>query len=129
MAIVAFMMAVAYPNFTSGLEGVKLRSAAAKAGTFWSAARQRSDRFQEVVQVSVDPEKRLLHARSAEGEWADALPLDDGLFVAQPAETRSWILYPGTPSPQFEVLLGGDNGGRAGIRVNVLTSVPEEWAP
>lgn|GEM_PF-940490 len=129
MAVVAVMMAITYPNFTAGLEGIRLKSAASRAGAFWSSARQRSDRFQEVVQVVVDPEKRELRARSTEGGWRDALSVDDGLFVASPEQAHSWILYPGTPSPRFELLLGGGDGGRAGIRVNVLTGVPEEWKP
>jgi len=129
MAVVAVMMAITYPNFTAGLESIRLKSAASHAGAFWASARQRSDRFQEVVQVVVDPEKRELRARSVAGGWQENLPVDSGLFVASPEESQSWILYPGTPSPRFEVLLGGDDGGRAGVRVNVLTGVPEEWKP
>jgi len=129
MGVVAVMMAITYPNFTAGLEGIRLKSAASRTGAFWAAARQRSDRFQEVVQVVVDPKKRELRARSAEGGWQDTLAVQDGLFIAQPKEAKSWILYPGTPSPQFELLLGGQEGGRSGIQVNVLTGVPEEWKP
>ncbi len=127
MAIVGVMMAVAYPNFTSGLEGIKLKSAASRAATFWAEARQRADRFQEVVQVTVDPKGRELRAASAEGSWQARFPIDDGLFIARPAAIERRLLYPGTPSPRLELLLGGESGGRAGMRVNVLTGVAEVW--
>lgn len=127
MAIVAAMMAVAYPNVTSGLEGIRVRSAASQAGAFWATARQRADRFQEVVQVTVDPKARALRAVSAVGDWSESLELEAGMFIATPEEPRSWLLYPGTPSPQFALVLEGEQGARAGVKVHVLTGVPEEW--
>ena len=127
MAIVAVMMAVAYPNVTSGLEGIRVRSAASEAGAFWATARQRADRFQEVVQVTVDPKASALRAVSAAGGWSATLAVPSGLFVALPVERRSWLLYPGTPSPEFALLLEGEQGAHAGVKVHVLTGVPEEW--
>ena len=43
MAIVSAMMAIAYPNVTSGLEGVRLKTTVDRAGQFWIEARQHAD--------------------------------------------------------------------------------------
>ena len=127
MAIVGLIMGVAYPNVSSGLDGIRLKTTADRAGAFWSAARQRADRHQQVVQVVVDPEKNELRAASVEGDWSQALPFGESLRVRQPKARAAYMLYPGAPSPKFELLLAASEDGAAGVRVNVLTGVPEEW--
>ena len=127
MAIIAFMMAVAYPNVTSGLEGIRLKSEVSDVSVFWAAARQRADRYQEVIQVTADPKKGELRAVSAESDWGQLMTLEDGLAMAEPKEPLSWMLFPGTPSPEFRILVAGELGAQAGVKVNVLTGVPEDW--
>jgi prepilin-type N-terminal cleavage/methylation domain-containing protein len=127
MAIVALVVGIAYPNVTSGLDGIRLKTAADRAGSFWSAARQRADRYQEVVQVVIDPAHNELRAASVDGRWRDALPLGPHLFVSLPDARAAYLLYPGTPSPRFELLLEAGEDSVAGVRVNILTGVPEPW--
>ena len=127
MAIVALLIGIAYPNVTAGLDGIRLKAAADRAGAFWSAARQRADRHQQVVQVVVDPKKNELRAVSVDGSWRDAMPFDQSLHVRQPAARAAYLLYPGAPSPKFELLLAAAQGDPAGVRVNILTGVPEPW--
>ena len=128
MAIVAVVVGIAYPNVTAGLDGIRLKTSADRAGAFWSAARQRADRYQQVVQLIVDPKKNELRAASVDGQWKDALAFDQHLSIRRPGERASYFLYPGSPSPKFELLLGAEDDTVAGVRVNILTGVPEEWA-
>ena len=127
MAIVGLLMGVAYPNVSAGLDGIRLRSAADRAGAFWSAARQRADRYREAVQVVIDPAKNEIRAAAAGSDWRQNLALEPSLRIAAPAKRTSYLLYPGTPSPRFEVLLAAGGDSVAGVRVNVLTGVPEPW--
>jgi hypothetical protein len=129
MAIVALLVGIAYPNVTAGLDGIRLKTAADRAGSFWSAARQRADRYQQVVQVVIDPQKNELRAVSVDGQWRDSLPFDGKLHVKQPPKRAVYFLYPGSPSPKFELLLTSGEKSAAGVRVNILTGVPEPWAP
>jgi prepilin-type N-terminal cleavage/methylation domain-containing protein len=128
MSIVAVLVGIAYPNVTAGLDGIRLKTAADRAGSFWSAARQRADRYQQVVQLVVDPKKSELRAASVDGAWSDAMPFDQRLSIRRPAERAVYFLYPGAPSPKFELLLGAEDETVSGVRVNILTGVPEEWA-
>ena len=128
MGIVGLIMGIAYPNVTSGLDGIRLKTTADRAGAFWSAARQRADRFQQVVQVVIDPKTNELRAASVNGDWKDALPFGESLRVQQPKERAAYLLYPGAPSPRFELLLAAGDDSTAGVRVNILTGVPEEWS-
>lgn len=128
MGIVALVAGIAYPNVSAGLDGIRLKTTANRAGSFWSAARQRADRYQQVVQVVVDPKQLELRATSVDGQWRDSLPIDNHLHIQMPHERAVYFLYPGAPSPKFELLLGAEDATFAGVRVNVLTGVAEEWA-
>lgn len=128
MAIVGLVMGVAYLNVSTGLDGIRLKTMADRSGAFWSAARQHADRYQQVVQVVIDPKQNELRAASVDGKWRDALPFGDALRVQQPKERAAFLLYPGAPSPKFEILLATGEDRAAGVRVNILTGVPEEWA-
>ncbi len=126
MAIVGLMLGIAYPNVSSGLDGIRLKTSVSRAGAFWAAARQRADRYQEVVQVTVDPAANEIRALSAESPWRESYRLDESVRIVGLKEPVNYLLYPGTPSPQFELRFTAASGGSAGLRVNVLTGVPEE---
>ena len=126
MAIVGLMLGIAYPNVSSGLDGIRLKTNVSRAGAFWAAARQRADRFHEVVQVTVDPKANELRALAAESPWKSAYKFDESIRIAGLQEPVRYLIYPGTPSPQFELRLASTSGGVSGLRVNVLTGVPEE---
>ncbi|MEZ5396269.1 MAG: prepilin-type N-terminal cleavage/methylation domain-containing protein [Bryobacterales bacterium] len=116
MGIVALVAGIAYPNVSAGLDGIRLKTTANRAGSFWSAARQRADRYQQVVQVVVDPKQLELRATSVDGQWRDSLPIDQHLHIQMPHERAVYFLYPGAPSPKFELLLGASAMTFAGVR-------------
>ena len=127
MAIVALMVSISYPTMTRGLDGIRLKTAVDRAGTFFNAARQAADRRQRPVQFTVDPERNQLTTLSADGSWEDHLVLDERTKVAFPSKVQSLILYPGDPPPEFRLFLKAPDGTGAGLKINVFTGVPEEW--
>ena len=127
VGIVSIVLTIAFPNVTSGLDGIRLKTAVDRVGSFWSAARQRADRSQTPVQVTVDPQKNELRAASVANDWSTSFDLSNRLHVAGLAEPQRYLLYPGAPSPDFRLLLESESGGQAGIQVNVFTGVPEDW--
>ena len=127
LAIVGVMLGVSYPSLSAGLDGLRLKTSVDRAAAFWNEARQRADRLQQPVQLTVDPLASSLQARAAEDPWRARLRFE-GVSIAKPAERKIWLLYPATPSPRFELLLQTPRGDRAGLRIDVLTGVAEEWA-
>lgn len=127
VGIVSIVLTIAFPNVTSGLDGIRLKTAVDRVGSFWSAARQRADRFQTPVQVTVDPEKNELRAASAANDWNDSFDLSNRLHIAGLEQPQRYLLYPGAPSPDFRLMLEAESGSRAGIKINVFTGVPEDW--
>ena len=127
VGIVSIVLTIAFPNVTSGLDGIRLKTAVDRVGSFWSAARQRADRFQTPVQVTVDPERNELRAASAANDWSATFDFSNRLHVAGLEQPQRYLLYPGAPSPDFHLMLESESGGQAGIKVNVFTGVPEDW--
>ena len=80
------------------------------------------------MQLTVDPAANQLRALSEDGAWAQDLSFEDGIRVADLEQPHSVILFPGSPAPAFEVMLVAGDGERLGIRVDVLTGVPEDWS-
>ena len=127
VGIVSIVLVIAFPNVTSGLDGIRLKTAVDRVGSFWSSARQRADRFQTPVQVTVDPKKNELRAASVANDWSASFDLSNRLHVAEMEEPQRYLLYPGAPSPDFRLMLEAESGGRAGVKINVFTGVPEDW--
>ncbi len=127
VGIVALVLAIAFPNVTSGLDGIRLKTTVDEVGSFWSSARLRADRFQTPVQVTVDPKQNELRAAAVSNDWSDSLDLTERLHIADVEEPQRYLIYPGSPSPDFRLLLEADGGSRAGVKINVFTGVPEDW--
>lgn len=127
VGIVALVMAIAFPNVTSGLDGIRLKTTTDRVGSFWSSARQRADRFQTPVQVTVDPFANELRAAAVTNDWSDSFDLTNRIHVVGLIGPRRYLIYPGTPSPAFQLMLEAESGGQSGIKINVFTGVPEDW--
>jgi prepilin-type N-terminal cleavage/methylation domain-containing protein len=127
LAIISLMLSIAYPSLTSGLDGIRLRAAIDEAGTFFTNARLTCDRRQSPVYVTIEPGQRRLTASAVDRGWEQTQQFDARLQVVQPREEISYVLFPGAPAPQFRLQLGTEQGGRAGLQINVFTGIPEEW--
>ena len=129
VAIIAMMLGISYPTFTRGLDGIRLQTSISRAGTFFHRARQEAVRSQGPVQLLVDPDKQRLSAAAIEDGWRGEFQLEDGIRVIFPSQRARLILYPGHPPLDFRLILVNRAGARAGLKVNVLTGVPERWEP
>lgn len=127
MTLIGLMVSIAYPTVTGGLSGIRLRGAIGNAQAFFLQAKQYADRQQQVVQLTVDPEANHLRVLSATGDWVETLDFKDGVAVSGLKDSHSVILFPGSPAPAFELLLAVGEDEQLGIRVNVLTGLPEDW--
>ncbi len=129
MAIIGLMLAITFPSFTAGLDGIVLRSDIDRAGSFFNQARLQADRLQQPVQLTADPGERKLTAISVDGAWEESFALNERCSIVFPKEKQSVILHPGTPAPRFRLLLQSERGASAGLQINIFTGVPEDWSP
>ena len=127
VAIIAVMVGISYPTLTRGLDGVRLRTSISQSGTFFSRARLKSTRTQEPVHFVVNPKKKELIAVDIKDRWREKLQFEDGIHVVFPEGQTRFILYPEQPPPEFRLKLQNRLGTQAGLKINVLTGVPERW--
>lgn len=127
VTLIGLMVSIVYPTLTGGLAGMRLRGAVGAAQAFFLQAKQYADRRQQVVQLTIDPEGNRLRVLSATGDWVETLEFGDDVAVVERKQPYSVILFPGSPAPALELMLTAGEGERLGLRVNVLTGLPEDW--
>lgn len=129
LAIIALILAIAWPNLTTGIDGIRLRTAVDNIAVFFTEARNMSDRLQTPVQITVLPEEDRLQAVTIDGAWRNVYDLPERIHILVPREPGAVILFPGTPTPGLRLLLGAEHGPQTGLRFNIFTGVAERWEP
>ena len=129
LTIIAVILAIAWPNLTTGIDGIRLRTTVDNIAVFFTEARNVSDRLQTPVQITVLPEENQLHAVTIDGAWRNIYELPDRIHILVPREPGAVILYPGSPTPGLRLLLEAEHGPQTGLRFNIFTGVAEKWEP
>lgn len=132
VALVGILAGVAFPSISSGVETLRLRSAADAVAGFFNAALVRADRRQQVVEVTILKSERTLWLRSTEPGSERKLELPEGITVAavfpalprQDEAPRRFLLYPGGTPPRAGVELVNRKGARRIVRIDPVTGVP-----
>ena len=129
LTIIAVILAIAWPNLTTGIDGIRLRTTVDNIAVFFTEARNISDRLQTPVQITVLPEEDQLHAVTIDGAWRNIYELPDRIHILVPRELGTVILFPGSPTPGLRLLLEAEHGPKTGLRFNIFTGVAEKWEP
>lgn len=129
LTIIALILAIGWPNLTTGIDGIRLRTAVDNIAVFFTEARNMSDRLQTPVQITVLPEEDRLRAVTIDGAWRNVYDLPDRIHILLPREPGAVILFPGAPTPGLRLLLEAEHGPQTGLRFNIFTGVAEKWEP
>ena len=133
VTLIAIMISISYPAISSGLETIRLNSAAESVVAFLDGALTRADRKQMMTEVVLLPRESKLLVRSAEPGFVRELELPDGVTIARiapevqgldPANPRTFFVYPGGSAPRIGVELVNRRGSRRFVRVDPITAVP-----
>ena len=133
VTLIAIMISISYPAISSGLETIRLNSAAESVVAFLDGALTRADRKQMMTEVVLLPRESKLLVRSAEPGFVRELELPDGVTIARiapevqgldPANPRTFFVYPGGSAPRIGVELVNRRGSRRFVRVDPITGVP-----
>jgi prepilin-type N-terminal cleavage/methylation domain-containing protein len=140
LALAGLVLAISFPSFMGGLDGVRVQATARRVGAFINAAHARVEREQEPVEILVDLKNNRLSALSARGDWQRDLALEagvqlTGVLPAPPAgappagvppdEPLRFVILPGVPGPRLQVQLTGRVGHTATIEMDPISGVPE----
>ena len=133
VTLLAVLVSVSYPSITSGLETIRLNSAADSLVSFLDGALTRADRRQLMMEVILIPQQSKLLVRSPEPGFLKELELPEGITMARivpeaigadPALPRTFFVYPGGTAPRIGVELRDRRGSRRFVRVDPITGVP-----
>jgi prepilin-type N-terminal cleavage/methylation domain-containing protein len=133
LVIIGLIVGLTFPAMTAGIETLRLNGAARSTAAFINRGLNRSERRQQVVQVTVSKTENALWLRSSQAGFEDRLEMPDGIRIegVEPVlanenfEARSFLIYPGGTAPAFAVVLIGKRGGERVVRVDPITGVPK----
>ena len=132
LLLIALLVGLTLPAMTAGIETLRLNGAARSIAALINRGLNRSERRQQVVQVTVSKAENALWLRSSQAGFEDRLEMPDGIRIdsVEPGlanedpEARSFLLYPGGTAPAFGVVLAGKRGAERVVRVDPITGVP-----
>jgi prepilin-type N-terminal cleavage/methylation domain-containing protein len=124
MAILAIIVAIAFPSAASGLDSIRLRSAADSVVGFLNTALTRTDRHQEPTEIIITPADRSLSMFTADPNFVKRLQLPDGIKIAG-EEPRRFLLMPGGAPPTLDIDLSNLRGAHKLVHIDPVTGVPQ----
>lgn len=137
MAIISMIVAITFPSFLSGLDGIRLQSAGRRMAAFLNVARGEAEREQLPVEIRIDPGQNQISALAADGSWERDLRLEDGVRMASVAgagppvpegapatAVRRFLVLPGVPPPRMQMVLETERGRSLAVSVDPLTGTP-----
>ncbi len=132
VVLVSVLAGLAYPSGTSGLDALRLRSAADGAAALLTQAMTRVERTQAPAELVIDTTAGVLLVRDPAGRFRREQKLETGIAIAAvlpplPAageETaRVVVLEPGAPFPGVGIVFSNARGQRRVVRIDPLTSI------
>lgn len=136
VSLLALLAGITYPSVASGLDSLRLSSAAESIASFLNAGLNHAERRRVPVMVDVAKSENALYLRSTEPDWVRKLEMPDGVLVhdvqpvppAPPGEEHNlvrFLLYPGGTPPRIAVTVVNRRGAKRIVRVDPVTGVTE----
>ncbi|MBK5291984.1 MAG: hypothetical protein JJE04_09945 [Acidobacteriia bacterium] len=131
--LLSLMIGITYPALTSGIETLRLNSAAAAVAGFLNAAVNRAERRGQAVEIIVTRQQNTIRLAAAEPGFERVLTMPDGVAIEavlpqQPVldeGPRQFLMLPGSLAPRMGVVLLGRRGDRRTVRLNPISGAPQ----
>lgn len=131
VSIIAVMVGIMFPSATSGLDSIRLASAADSISAFLSSAANRAERRQEMLELTVSRADNTITLR-AFPSFEKVYEMPRGITInavlpevpLDPAAPRQFLLYPGGAPPRVGVRIANTHGGQRLISLDPVTGVP-----
>ena len=136
VTLIGLMVGISFPSITSGVDSLRLSSAADSTATFLNSALNRAERRQQVMEVTISKQQSKLTLRSTEAGFSRELVMPTGVSITnvlpdqfETPGDRHVFLYPGGTVPRVGVELTNKRGTRRIVRVDPMTGVPQIEIP
>lgn len=130
VVLIAVIAGISFPAVSSGVESLRLNSAADSAASFILSAVNRAERRQELMEISIS---RVDNAIAATGvNYQKRLDMPDGVRIAEilpaaPIEgnlPRRFLIYPGGAPPRIGLRLANVKGAARLVSLDPITGIP-----
>lgn len=136
VCLLGLLAGITYPSVASGIDSLRLTSAAESIASFLNAGMNHAERRRVPVGVDVSKSENVLYLRSTEPDWVRKLEMPEGVQVldVQPVPPPSpdeehavvrFLLYPGAAPPRITVTVANQRGAKRIVRLDPITGVPE----
>ena len=131
VSIAAVMVGIMFPSATTGIESVRLASAADTAASFLASAVNRAERRQVMVELTISRAENAIYMRYPP-DFEKRLEIPDGLAIhaifpevpIDPAQPRRFLIYPGGAPPRIGIRIGNNKGAERLVTLDPVTGVP-----
>lgn len=124
VSLIGLMAAISFPSVASGLDSIRLATAADDVASTFSSALNYAERRQTAVEIAIDGGKGELRVASARPGLSRVSKLSDGVRVVEPG-IRTFYVFPGGAVPRIEVQLINARGARRLVRLDPISGVAE----
>lgn len=133
VTLVSLMVGITFPSISSGVETLRLNSAAEDVVGFFNFAINRAERRQHAIEVTISRESNVLIARSPEPGFERVVRLPGRVTILAivpplPMEDprgRRFLIMPGSPPPRTGVVLANAKGDRRLVRLDPVSGLPQ----
>jgi prepilin-type N-terminal cleavage/methylation domain-containing protein len=131
VTLIAIMVGIAFPAVGAGVDSLRMTSAADGVAAFLQTAVNRTERHQQMMELSISRTDNAMVVQSPEFERRYKLP--EGVAIAEilPAEPidpnlpRRYLLYPGGAPPRIAVRLVNQRGAERIVSLDPVTGIPQ----
>ena len=140
VALISIMIGITFPAVGAGLESLRLRTGADDIVTTFNSALVRAERFQEAVEITISPARRLIETHSLLSNTVHKIELPKGIDIvriipaqlldenseAAPQPDQRFIVYPNGSVPRIAIDLANRRGTHRLIALDPITGVARE---
>ena len=140
VSLMALMVGITFPSVMTGLDSLRLRSAAGDVSSMFNSALTRADRLQDAVELNISPQRRSIASRAIRTNVTRQIDLPQGIHIAHvyPEDLRwtvddsgalvdrHFIVYPNGSVPRIVIDLVNDRGAHRIVMLDPITGVARE---
>jgi hypothetical protein len=135
LVVIALIAGMAAPSVSSGLESLRLRSAADSIMGFLNTAVSRAETRQQVVEILISASTGTLTAISADQGFQKKLEIASPIKILsvtpalvagadEQGQARRFLVYPGGTIPKIAIEIGNSEGRKRLVSIDPITGVP-----
>jgi prepilin-type N-terminal cleavage/methylation domain-containing protein len=134
LTLISLLAGLSFPSVSSGIDSLRLRSAADSVVTFLHLGLTYAERRQEALEIVISRAENRISFHAIAPGFNRELRLPDGITITRvlpeldeevPAPERRILLYPSGSFPRFGVEIANRRNVHRLIRVDPVTGVPQ----